>query len=140
MMVLDTNVLSEFMRREPSPAVIAWLDAQDPEDMAITAITVAELLYGLERLPGGRRRDALRLAVQQMIDVDFESRILPFDEPAAAHYAQLVALRERAGRPISMADAQIAAICLSHRCRLVTRNIADFESLGLGLIDPWSAV
>jgi len=137
MIVLDTNVLSELMRTEAEPAVIDWLDRQAPESLAITAVTVAELLYCIARLPDGRRKSRLRDAAVQMLDEEFADRVLPFDEDAAVHYAALVSQRERAGRPISMADAQIAAICRHHAATLATRNRKDFEGIGIMLADPW---
>lgn len=137
MIVLDTNVLSALMRAEAEPAVIDWLDQQASDTVTITAVTVAELLYGLARLPDGRRKSRLRDAAVQMLDEDFADRVLPFDENAAVHYTTLVSQRERAGRPISMADAQIAAICRHHAATLATRNGKDFDGIGVMLADPW---
>ncbi|MGM0783797.1 MAG: type II toxin-antitoxin system VapC family toxin [Pseudomonadota bacterium] len=137
MIVLDTNVLSELMRPEPEPGVVDWLDAQEAISTAITAITVAEVLYGIERLPDGRRKRSLAAAAAAMFDEDFAGRILPFDAVAAVHYAERVAASERAGRAVHMADAQIAAICLRHGATLASRNLKDFVGLGVALIDPW---
>ncbi|SPK70547.1 VapC ribonuclease Y4jK (plasmid) [Cupriavidus taiwanensis] len=138
MIVLDTNVLSELMRAQAEPAVVDWLDRQTPDSLVITAVTVAELLYGIARLPDGRRKTGLREAALQMLDEDFRDRVLPFDEDAAVHYAALVSQRERTGRPISMADAQIAAICRHHGASLATRNSKDFEGVGIALVNPWA--
>ncbi|MGT2453625.1 PIN domain-containing protein [Cupriavidus basilensis] len=137
MIVLDTNVLSELMRAQAEPAVVDWLDRQEQESLAVTAVTVAELLYGIARLPDGRRKTGLQEAALQMLDEEFAGRVLPFDEDAAVHYAALVSLREHAGRPISMADAQIAAICRHHAAALATRNGKDFEGVGIVLANPW---
>ncbi|WP_349607437.1 type II toxin-antitoxin system VapC family toxin [Cupriavidus sp. DF5525] len=137
MIVLDTKVLSELMRGQPKPAVVDWLDRQAQDSLVITAVTVAELLYGIARLPDGRRKTGLQEAALQMLDQEFEDRVLPFDEDAAVHYAALVAQRERAGCPISMADAQIAAICRHHAAALATRNTKDFEGVGIVLANPW---
>jgi predicted nucleic acid-binding protein len=137
MIVLDTNVLSELMRAQAEPAVVDWLDRQEQESLAITAVTVAELLYGIARLPDGHRKTGLQEAALQMLDEEFAGRVLPFDEDAAVHYAALVSLREYAGRPISMADAQIAAICRHHAAALATRNSQDFEGVGIVLANPW---
>ncbi|CAG9166149.1 type II toxin-antitoxin system VapC family toxin [Cupriavidus pinatubonensis] len=137
MIVLDTNVLSELMRAQADSSVIGWLDRQEPASFAITAVTVAELLYGIARLPDGRRKAGLQEAALQMLDEEFADRVLPFDEDAAVHYAALVSQRDRAGRPISMADAQIAAICRHHAATLATRNSKDFEGTGLILANPW---
>jgi len=111
MIVLDTNVLSELMRREPNPRVVAWLDALPASELVITAITVAEILHGIARLPSGKRKRLLYAQAIAMLEEDFASNILPFDTDAAVHYAALVAACETSGRPASMADALIAAIC-----------------------------
>lgn len=137
MIVLDTNVLSELMRAQAEPAVVDWLDRQEQESLAITAVTVSELFYGIARLPDGRRKTGLQEAALQMLDEEFAGRVLPFDEDAAVHYAALVSQREHAGRPISMADAQIAAICRHYAAALATRNSKDFEGVGIVLANPW---
>ena len=137
MIVLDTNVVSEFMRAQAEPAVIGWLDRHSQDEYAVTAVTVAELLYGIARLPAGRRKSGLREAALQMLEEEFAGLVLPFDEAAAVHYAALVSQRAQAGRPISMADAQIAAICSHHGAVLATRNGKDFEGIGLTVVNPW---
>lgn len=136
-MVLDTNVLSELMRPAPELGVVDWLDAQEATAVAITSITVAEILYGIQRLPDGRRKRSLAATATEMFDKDFAGRILPFDGEAAIHYAERVVASEQSGRMVQMADAQIAAICLCHGAILATRNVKDFASLGLPLVDPW---
>ncbi|MES1933487.1 PilT protein-like protein [Salinisphaera shabanensis T35B1] len=138
MIVLDTNVLSELMRPAPAPAVITWLDtASSRELIAITAITVAEILYGIERLPDGRRKQQLGEIAGVIFEEDFADAILAFDAQTAVLYAERVAASEAAGHPCSMADAQIAAICARHNATLATRNTKDFRSLGVALINPW---
>ena len=138
MIVLDTNVLSELMRPAPTPLIVDWVDAVSArEDVAITAITVAEILYGIERLPEGRRKQQLGGVAAMMFEEDFAGAIFSFDAEAAVHYAQRVATSEAAGRPVSMADAQIAAICLYHGATLATRNTKDFEPFGVALVNPW---
>lgn len=139
MIVLDTNVVSELMRPGPSPEVVAWLDAQNPRDMYLTAVTVAELVYGIARLPGGKRRDEIARSLEMVLDEDFSGRILAFDDVAARHYGEIAAERDRLGRPISMADAQIAAVCVSHAAVVATRNGRDFEGTGVHVVDPWAA-
>jgi predicted nucleic acid-binding protein len=136
--VLDTNVLSELMRRRPAPQVIAWVDEQDASALAITAITVAELLYGVARLRTSARKTKLAAAVQGIVRDDFAGRVLPFDVAAAERYAGIVSRRERQGRPVSAADGQIAAICVDRGARLATRNVRDFEATGVELLDPWA--
>nr|WP_315594632.1 type II toxin-antitoxin system VapC family toxin [uncultured Cupriavidus sp.] len=137
MIILDINVLSELMRAQAAPAVVDWLDRQDEISFAVTAVTVAELLYGITRLPEGRRKTGLQGAALRMLEEEFAGRVLPFDEDAAVQYASVVSQRERTGRPISMADAQIAAICRHHAAALATRNIKDFEGTGIILANPW---
>lgn len=136
MIILDTNVLSELMKPAPSPDVVGWVDAQLLRDLAVTAVTIAEVLHGVARLPEGKRKAAL-LEVAAGLFEGFAERVLPFDGSAAAYYADLVVIRERAGRPISIADAQIAAICLSHEALLATRNTRDFEGTAVRLVNPW---
>jgi toxin FitB len=138
MIVLDTNVLSELMRRRPAARVVRWVDERDASGLAITAVTVAELLYGVARLAEGARKSELAAAVKALVREDFAGRVLPFDVAAASHYAELVAERERQGRPVSVSDGQIAAICRCHSARLATRNVRDFSDVGIALIDPWT--
>lgn len=137
MIVLDTNVLSELMRPRPEPAVATWLGAQPTTSLFVTAVTQAEILYGLVLLPKGRRRDDLLGAARSLFNEEFAGRILPFDSDAAAAYSIIAADRRSAGRPISQFDAQIAAIVLSRGGTLATRNTADFVDCGIELIDPW---
>lgn len=137
MIVLDTNVLSEITRQSPDADVLAWLDSLPAAEVATTAITAAELLYGVTRLPGGHRKSALTTAIHALINEDFHGRVEPFDAPAAAQYAAVVSEREQLGRPVSAADAQIAAICRARRATLATRNIKDFEGTGIELVNPW---
>jgi|TARA_A100001391_G_scaffold49244_2_gene29618 hypothetical protein len=135
--VLDTNILSELMRPAPNPAVVAWLDRQKPGDVATTTITVAEILFGIERLPAGQRRDTFTVLAADMFDQDFAGRLLPFDAIAASLYARQMAALESRGKPIAMADGQIAAICQANRATLATRNTKDFENMEVVLINPW---
>ncbi|OHV06612.1 type II toxin-antitoxin system VapC family toxin [Mycobacterium talmoniae] len=137
MIVLDTNVVSELMRNAAEPAVVRWVDAFDPEDVFLTAVTAAELVYGVARLPMGRRQERLSGQVNALLAEDFADQVLPFDELAAAHYADIVVSRERSGRPISMGDAQTAAICRQWSAGVATRNVADFTDTGIDVINPW---
>jgi predicted nucleic acid-binding protein len=137
MIMLDTNVLSEFMRSEPDTKVLAWVDVQPTMDLAITAVTVAEILHGIARLPSGKRRQKFEAHAIAMFEEDFAGRILPFDAHAAVEYATLVANCEARGRAASMADAQIAAICRAHGASIATRNVRDFEFSGVEVINPW---
>lgn len=137
MTVLDTNVVSELMRPAPSAAVVAWLGRQDPRELKTTAITLAEIDYGIARLPEGRRRERVRAASAELF-ARFADQVLAFDAAAAARYGALVAARDRAGRPIDGFDAQIAAICQAHGLALATRNTADFARTGIDVVDPWT--
>jgi toxin FitB len=135
--VLDTNVISELTRRSPAPGVISWLDSRPTAEVATTAITAAELLYGVARLASGRRKTELAAAVRGLLSDDFGGRVLAFDDRAAPCYADIVSARDQRGRPIGVADAQIAAICRSLDAALATRNTIDFEETGIELINPW---
>jgi predicted nucleic acid-binding protein len=137
MIVLDTNVLSELMRTEPEPRVDRWLAAQPAASVFISAITEAELRYGIALLPAGKHRSSLSALLQEILAEDFDGRILPFDSPAAAAFAEIAAERRKAGKPISQADAQIAAIARSRGAALATRNVADFQECGIEIINPW---
>ena len=139
MIVLDTNVVSEAVRPRPDEVVGAWLAARPSSSLFITTITAAELLYGLELLPDGRRRAALTDAVRSILREGFRGRVLPFDEAAATAYATVAATRRGIGRPLSALDAQIAAIARSRGAGVATRNVADFDECGIEVIDPWSA-
>lgn len=138
MIVLDTNVTSELMRPSPSSSVVAWVRAHDPAELYTTSITFAEIGFGIERLPGGRRKDVLRASAYEVFAA-YGEHVLAFDVPAAAQYPGIVADRERAGAPISGFDAQIASICRAHGAALATRNGRDFRHTGLAVIDPWNA-
>ena len=138
MILLDTNVLSEALKPLPSPIVLRWLAAQEPSSVFTTSVTQAEILYGIETLPPGKRRTRLLAAVEKMFAEEFEGRILPFDEDSARAFAGIVAARDAAGRPISQFDAMIAAIARSHRAAVATRNTADFQHCGIDLINPWT--
>jgi predicted nucleic acid-binding protein len=136
--VLDTNVVSELIRPHPNPRVGAWLDDLYDMEIFTTAITVAELLAGVERLPPGRRQTELGIAVRETLTLDFRDHILPFDDSAASEYARIVARRSKTGRPIGAHDAMIAAITATDPTGVVaTRNVKDFEDTGVHLINPW---
>jgi len=135
--VLDTNVVSELMRKDAAAEVVAWVDRHPGDQVFITAVTAAELLYGVTRLPDGRRKQALAAKVRALIDEDFEDQVLPFNNDSAHRYAEIVASRERLGKPINMADAQIAAICRQYNLGLGTRNTKDFADTGIRVFNPW---
>ena len=137
MIVLDTNVISELARRAPDSGVLSWLDSLDVSEVGTTAVTAAELQYGVTRLPDGHRKRELAVVIRGILTEDFHGRVFPFDERASVRYADVVADRERNGRPIGVADAQIAAICRDLGALLATRNTADFEETGVEFINPW---
>jgi hypothetical protein len=136
MIILDTNVVSELMRPSPAPVVLAWLRQQTGSELFTTAITAAEVRYGIARLPDGHRKDDLMRAANEVFAA-FPDQVLPFDDAAASAYADLVAQRERLGNPIDGFDGQIAAICQCHGGLLATRNVKDFHHAGIATTDPW---
>jgi toxin FitB len=137
MLVLDTNVISEIMKASPSPRVMEWWAQQQSGELFTTTVTVAEILYGIEILPRGKRRDSLRAEAEGVFTQDLAGRILPFDEEAAHAFPEIASGRRAQGHPIAEFDAQIAAIARSRRAILATRNTADFEGCGVHLVNPW---
>lgn len=137
MMVLDTNVISEVMRVEPDRGVLAWLDSQLPNSLYTTAISEAEIRAGISVLPRGRRKTGLLAAADRAFYTLFFGRVLPFDSWAARAYAEIMADRRAAGRPISQADCQIAAIARSREASVVSRDTQGFALCGVAMIDPW---
>ncbi len=137
MIVLDTNVISEAFRVAPSAIVQAWLDAQKTTDLFLCAPVLAELRYGIERLGVGARRDALEEMLSKVERELFDGRVLPFDRASAYEFGHLQARRANLGRTMSTMDALIAAIAISHRMAVATRDVSDFAELGLDLINPF---
>lgn len=137
MIILDTNVVSELMRPEPAPQVAGWIRRRDRRELRMTAITLAEIRYGIARLPDGRRKQVLRDAADDIFRA-FSDQVLPVDEAAAEQYAVIASTRERAGKPIAGFDALIAAVCRSRGAALATRNLPDFDGTGIDVIDPWT--
>jgi toxin FitB len=135
--ILDTNVVSELMRAEPAPQVAAWVRGRDRHELRTTSITLAEIRYGIARLPDGRRKQVLLNAASDIFRT-FEDQVLPVDEAAAEHYAAIASRRERSGRPISGFDALIAAVCRSRSAALATRDLSDFDGTSIEIIDPWA--
>jgi predicted nucleic acid-binding protein len=137
--VLDTNVISVFMKPEADAQVASWLDTQPRESLWTTTITVFEIRLGLEILALGRRRQSLEDAFTRALEEAFAGRVLPFDESAAQSAGRIGAARRKVGRTVEVRDLQIAGIAVAHKAKLATRNIRHFEGLGLELINPWSA-
>lgn len=137
MILLDTNVLSELMKSAPETGVLEWIDTLPASECYISAITKAEIELGIALLPDGKRKNSLKTAAGLMFD-EFLDRCLSINSTAASRYAEIVAGRTRIGRPVSVEDAQIAAIALTQKMSLATRNTSDFEFIeGLALINPW---
>ena len=136
MIVIDTNVVSELMRPSPAQTVLDWARSHDPRELCTTAVTVAEIRYGIERLREGRRKEVLKAAVAEIFEM-FAEQILPFDNAAAEQYALVVSQRDALGLPIDGFDAQIAAICRAREAALATRNLGDFDKTGVEVINPW---
>jgi predicted nucleic acid-binding protein len=137
LIVLDTNGLSALFRPAPSGDVIAWLKAQPANALFITSVTEAELRHGVGLVPEGQRKMVLAARVDLVLIEDFDRRILPFDSAAAKAFADIFVTRRQAGRRISHADGQIAAIARSQGADLATRNVADFEGCGVRIFNPW---
>jgi toxin FitB len=138
MILLDTNVVSEPMRRNPDRRVQDWLDAQAIETLSLSTISLSELLLGIENLPAGKRRTALAAALGEQIVSLFDDRIIPFDVAAAQAYAKIVVRVRRQGQPISVADGQIAAIAEARNLTVASRDEAPFRAAGLAVVNPWN--
>lgn len=139
MIVLDTNVLSELMREDGSMAVVQWVDRQPVDRLFTTAVTQAEILYGLEFMDRGKRRDARLAMADRLFSEDFAGRILVFDSAAAAYFARIAADWRRAGKPGGSLDSLIAAIARANGMAVATRNTRHFEDCGIDVINPWEA-
>ena len=137
MILLDTNVLLELMKREPHARVVAWVQKQPAMDLGTTAVTEAEIFYGIELLSKGRKREGLLAAAETMFTEDFPGRVFSFESDAARNFARIAAHRRALGKPIGHADAQIAAITRTRGAKLATRNVDDFADCDIDLIDPW---
>jgi predicted nucleic acid-binding protein len=140
MIILDTNVLSELMRPTPSAHVSEWIGKQPAAELFTTSITEGEIFLGIELLPRGKRRDGLLRAAENMFVEDLGGRILGFESHAARLFATITARRQALGRPISHADAQIAAIARLHGAKLATRNMEDFSKCEIDLVNPWDGL
>lgn len=139
LLVLDTNVISELMKPEAHPAVLAWFLQHTQDEFATTAICQAEVLGGLAALPDGKRKRSMLAAAQAIWEIDLEQRVFAFDSPCAEAFADILRRRRKAARPIQFVDAAIAAICTVHKAAIVTRDTAGFEACGIKVINPWLA-
>ncbi len=137
MILLDTNVVSAVMMPIPNQAVADWLDRNETGDLFLSAVSVAEILYGLRILPRGKRRQTLEDRFDDFVCRGFERRILAFDHKAGRFYGELMGRRREIGRPMSSFDGQIAAIARSHNLAVATGNVRDFEECGLRILNPF---
>ena len=140
MILVDTNVVSEPLRRAPEPRVAEWLDAQAVETLYLSAITVAELRFGVLSLPVGRRRERLYEDLERQVLPMFTGRVLAFDLAASQAYAELMAKARSTGRAISTSDGYIAATAVANSMMVATRDMVPFEAAGLKTVDPWTTV
>lgn len=137
MIVIDTNVLSEVMRPSPRSAVVSWLNRQDVTTLYLTAVSLAELRFGIARLDAGRTKDDLSTRLDLMLERVFGGRILPFTSQAAQIFADRMASARRNGRAVSFQDGVIAASCAAAGFSIATRDISPFEAMGLSVLNPW---
>ncbi len=138
MIILDTNVISEIVKPVCDPNVARWFRAQASPTLFVSTITEAELLFGVECIPAGRRRDALRTLIEKILRERFAGKTLTFDSTAARNYAQIAAVRRASGRPIGYADCQIAAIARSRGAAVASRDADGFGGCGIQALDPWN--
>jgi predicted nucleic acid-binding protein len=136
--IVDTNVLSELLRRAPDQRVLSWFDQLPLESVWSTAITVFEVRSGLEMMAGGKRRRQLEAEFSKVLEEDLENRVLSFDHAAANAAGAIAAEQRRAGLPVEIRDVQITGIAAARKATLATRNIRHFQGVGLTLVDPWA--
>jgi toxin FitB len=137
--LLDTVVVSELVRKSPSPVVLEWLDAQDEASLFLSVLTIGELEKGVARLPASARRTRLQSWVRRDLVERFGGRLLPIDTRTAARWGSVTGESEKRGRPLPVIDCLIAATALVHGLAVVTRNIGDFERCGATCVNPWNA-
>ncbi len=138
MILIDTNVISELWRADPNPEVLAWVDAQTVETLYLSAVTVAELRFGLATMPPGKRRTVYQARLEKEVLPAFAGRVLPFDLAATQAYADLMAQARAEGKAIAQADGCIAATATAHSLMVATRDTGPFEAAGLKVINPWA--
>jgi toxin FitB len=139
MILVDTNVLSALMRRTPDAAVIAWLDRQPRISVWTSSITILEIRLGLQLMPVGKKRSLLMELFERVLTEKIERRIASFDALAAQHAAELMAVRQKNGRPVELRDSMIAGIALASRATLATRNTKHFDDLSISVVNPWES-
>ena len=139
MIVIDTNVISEVLKARPDESVVKWLRNERIDDVYVTSITKAELLYGLALLSSGRQKETLASAIERFFNERVTTPVLAFSDEDALHYARISVHRRKMGRPIRELDCQIAAITKSRGFAVATRNVRDFEHCGIEVLNPWEA-
>lgn len=137
MIIVDTNVVAEMMRASPAQEVVSWLNDQDAATLFLTTITIGEIGYGLEILPRGKRRPQSEQGFERVVAEAFAGRILAFDEEAARHYGVVMGRRKEIGRPLGVLDGQIASIARASGFAVATRNVRDFDEVGVEVINPF---
>jgi toxin FitB len=135
--LLDTNVVSEWVKPRPNPGLIAWMESTDEDRIFISVVSLAELRYGVDRMAAGRRRARFEQWLQHELPLRFESRILPVDANVAEAWGRTVSRSEAAGRTMGVMDAFLAATAETHELTLVTRNVSDFPLLK-AVLNPWT--
>lgn len=137
--LVDTNVLSETLKPRPNPRVTTWFAEQNPEDLFLSSISLGELVRGAYRMKEKSKRERLARWVEDDLIAQFQGRILPFDQDAAVFWGKIMGDSDKAGRPKSMADVQIAAVARRYGLTLVTRSTKDFQDMGVMLVNPWTS-
>jgi toxin FitB len=137
MIILDTNVISEIMNVSPHPGVLSWMRSIPTDQLATTAVCIAEIEFGLSRLPIGRKQRRLKAIFESFVENGFAGRVFPLDHDAASTFGGLAAKRLAIGRPFDPFDALIAAVAHNRKCVVATRNVSDFEEFGIEILNPW---
>jgi predicted nucleic acid-binding protein len=137
--LVDTNVISEFIRPQPDSRVIRWLDAADPESLFVSVVTFGEIRLGIEDLPAGKRRAALEEWFEEGLPAWFDSHLLPVTKPIADRWGRVAIAAKKKGVSMTTADGLIAATAVEHDLAIVTRNVTDFATSGVAIINPWEA-
>ena len=137
MILLDTNVVSEPLRAVPDPRVVGWLDAQPLETLFVSVVTVAELRFGIARLPSGRRRNGLIEQLERQVIPSFTGRVLNLDLAATQSYAEAMAKAQAHGRTVGVADGFIAATAAANGLTVASRDTSPFAAMGISVINPW---
>jgi len=138
MILLDTNVISELMKRSPHPGVVAWLDRQPRTSVWTTSVTIFEIRLGIQLLPAGKRREELMESFRIVVLNKLARRVAVFDIAAAQATAELMSSQQRAGRPVELKDAMIAGIALAANANVATGNSKHFDDLRVTVINPWT--